>query len=627
MNARFTIRPKPIYGESLSSYLIRIGQLNQLTYIDISHLIKSDHRQRVHQRSSFKIDLFAQKFISSKKIDEVLNLDMSTWKSMTFSYLYEKFYDQAELEVSHELFFSGNMINTSTRSFCPKCLKEEKGVYKLLWQVKELNVCQKHSVPLRDTCPTCGKRQPYVFDSMANAECSYCRNKLYEKKDEHAQVSIEKQPTIYSDWEYLIDPNKKGVTVWYKDKRRSALISLFFLAQGEKFPFAREEIEALSADYKHSSLKYLKEKRDVKKSYRVTLPVILKVLRKKEKNVDYFFSLQVPIDYIQSVISEESRYEIGTCKAPWCISYESKRSMKRISKLFLKNDNKIFGAPYICIDCNVIYGRDRRSGLWGECGDIIELAWKKVRPMVNANFSGKSVCETLGISVFILTKCLGYLARHKLLLDDKKAKYTPSVIIQNPEDNFRRLMDLKGTAIYNASEFYGWNHKEYWYYYYDHNVQQLLHLNKENDSTDIASISESKETTPSTLKCNAEEREYLLALTNKYVQQQIENREVITNAEYSRHVGKGYKSMENRYPEIIKWLELKKQLVKELILKDELEKRQEKVIMVVKMLYFREMNMSLTNVAKYSGITRKYIRTHKILTEAIIKTRESLTVQ
>jgi hypothetical protein len=61
-----------------------------------------------------------------------------------------------------------------------------------------------------------------------------------------------------------------------------------------------------------------------------------------------------------------------------------------------------------------------------------------------------------------------------------------------------------------------------------------------------------------------------------------------------------------------------------LILEDEIEKRKIEVIDAVKVLFSQGLNMSLANVEKYTGITRIYMRRHRILQDTVIKTKESL---
>lgn len=84
------------------------------------------------------------------------------------------------------------------RRWCGTCLAESPHA-KRLWQVRAVELCPKHSEPLRDACPHCGSRQMLLSPID---RCAFCRRTLVISAD--AVEASPDQRKIWGQWEYLL---------------------------------------------------------------------------------------------------------------------------------------------------------------------------------------------------------------------------------------------------------------------------------------------------------------------------------------------------------------------------------------------------------------------------------------
>lgn len=78
---------------------------------------------------------------------------------------------------------NGQGLLVRHRQWCPVCLYEQRQrgdmtTFPLVWSFETYRVCRSHSVPLEQSCPCCGKRQPFVPHFPDLGICSHCRQPL-----------------------------------------------------------------------------------------------------------------------------------------------------------------------------------------------------------------------------------------------------------------------------------------------------------------------------------------------------------------------------------------------------------------------------------------------------------------
>lgn len=150
-------RPQPFPEESLTSYLQRIAQNNYIPPHELWRWFMVEGAHYPQSSIAKVIDYVPGNILDLKKMSCSLDIEIEKIISLTFQVVLKKFYSKyttdSEFAASRILI---GMID-STRKFCLKCLRDFS-YYKLIWQVKEINHCQKHNVRLLSQCPNCQRK-------------------------------------------------------------------------------------------------------------------------------------------------------------------------------------------------------------------------------------------------------------------------------------------------------------------------------------------------------------------------------------------------------------------------------------------------------------------------------------
>lgn len=117
----------------------------------------------------------------------------------TFSIIKDKFLEPDDMTL---LQFLGELIQNKYRKYCSMCLNHLIA-YKLIWQVKDIYICDIHQIHLQNSCQKCLKKLPYAHESLGSGMCPYCFNKL--------SGQIYKRELLKSDYdkEYLFPKGKE----------------------------------------------------------------------------------------------------------------------------------------------------------------------------------------------------------------------------------------------------------------------------------------------------------------------------------------------------------------------------------------------------------------------------------
>ncbi|MCM3719429.1 TniQ family protein [Fictibacillus phosphorivorans] len=143
----FTIRIKPKVGESLTSYLYRLTSENKTNLINLANTVVLPGKKRSSKFSIINLDLSIKNNYNIEILADLTGLSIESLLSLTIVPYHTKF----------DLFI--NMLNkefeTAVRKVCPLCISKEK-YFKLIWQVKEIDICNEHLVKLQKRCGKCG---------------------------------------------------------------------------------------------------------------------------------------------------------------------------------------------------------------------------------------------------------------------------------------------------------------------------------------------------------------------------------------------------------------------------------------------------------------------------------------
>ena len=119
----------------------------------LSHL-KGGHYPQTNLSSL--ISIVPNSLVNLNAIANISNPTLDTIEKLTFIPALRKWYgDMADPNQMSSQRVLNTLIDHHVK-FCPLCLKKNN-YYKLIWQVKEVEVCLEHSVKLIRKCPSAKK--------------------------------------------------------------------------------------------------------------------------------------------------------------------------------------------------------------------------------------------------------------------------------------------------------------------------------------------------------------------------------------------------------------------------------------------------------------------------------------
>ncbi len=79
--------------------------------------------------------------------------------------------------------FNGQGLLSRHPKWCPACLHQrnlagEDTVFPLAWSIEPYQVCPEHNLLLEESCPSCGKAQPFIPHFPDLGICEYCHSHL-----------------------------------------------------------------------------------------------------------------------------------------------------------------------------------------------------------------------------------------------------------------------------------------------------------------------------------------------------------------------------------------------------------------------------------------------------------------
>ncbi len=475
------IRPAIEQGECLSSYLQRISNSNFITpHYLWRHVLKSNTH---YPQSSISrlVDVIPSSTIDLNLLSSLLLTNRDSLENLTFMHVFRKFGVDIN-DINHSRILS-NLINTN-RKFCPECISE-KPYFKLIWQITEINYCEKHGLELKTKCSNCNNFIPILPNSADFRKCPTCGFDL-SKSSSKQYLSDSKDQRIYDDWHIIL--GKKTLPLnsigTLSIEQNVALRTLFLIGPYEN-ELTLDEKTTLSsikqlARCTQSTLKFMH------------LGLILHFLRKYNVPIQYFFSMNLPQEYIESILSPKVRLiENLSCQAPWCKQYLKKGSLRRTpSSLKIYKSGDTLKYYMYCESCATEYALDTNC-LLCERSFFIQFTWNKVKPLLSSCSTLKELTLKLNSSQDKVTRSIIFLAANHLIAQDDLPVNIPSThneaIMSSIKDNV-----IKGIPAKKIRSELGIKYNDFLYYWL--NIEcQLLQFNKKVRRPDKASSKEERE--------------------------------------------------------------------------------------------------------------------------------------
>ncbi|MFY3790351.1 TniQ family protein [Ureibacillus sp. MALMAid1270] len=477
-NQIFTIRPKLKAGESLLGYLIRVADENKISILELWQLINNPNGYKVDRNFSYKFDLFPSDIVHLNKLERLLNIGVVELKRHSFEPIVSLFYPGS---AGKRVF--GKEIEKRHRRFCSKCLEEE-GVYQLSWQVKEIEICEKHLIRINTKCSKCGYHQPYINkNSLNHLQCDNCESKLYGEIDVPLQDPelIQKQLRIHRDWEFILgDLSAIGIPYLHNPQRihnKIALLLLYLTTPQNSNLNSKKH-----PHYEPSQAKKLFRLARNKIDEKLSPSIILDTLRNLNIELREIFSQQVPLSFYKLLLKYKEKMKIEihtTCSSPWCKLHgtiNGIKDLKTSSKSVYLPKEYLYDKFYVCTNCWVQIGLRKDNKQWEEINISYSLI-QKIKELLIKGIYLKHIALILKIDFYKLRFYLGYLARYQSV--EVKKLENIKIDVETLIKHFTILKPYwrNNEKLARATrKLFGWNAITTYYYFWHPMVQEYIYL-------------------------------------------------------------------------------------------------------------------------------------------------------
>jgi DNA-binding XRE family transcriptional regulator len=195
------LHPRPEYLESLTSYLMRLAEHNDISSIDGLSALCFPHQDRRITR-----DIADYPPVSFGDLTRVGACSEEILRTTTFFHLAAKF-GRSTLPQPMSRFLSG-CIGQYLR-YCPVCFAEQRVRYYLLpWRFLMLTYCREHQCRLLETCEHCDALIPLFRTPFTVGSCPRCRQslKLCAATPEADQAALEVSLHVHDDLVFFLTP-------------------------------------------------------------------------------------------------------------------------------------------------------------------------------------------------------------------------------------------------------------------------------------------------------------------------------------------------------------------------------------------------------------------------------------
>mgnify|MGYP002402708220 CR=1 FL=1 len=195
------LHPRPEYLESLTSYLMRLAELNGISSVDgLSALCFSHQDRRITREiADYPPVSFHDLMKAGTWSEEIL-------RQTTFLHLASKF-GRSTLPQPVSRFLSG-FIGQYLR-YCPACFAEQQVRHYLLsWRCLMVTCCLRHKCRLLEACGHCGELIPLLISPFALGRCPRCRRdlKLCAAASGASETELEAATHVHDDIVFLLTP-------------------------------------------------------------------------------------------------------------------------------------------------------------------------------------------------------------------------------------------------------------------------------------------------------------------------------------------------------------------------------------------------------------------------------------
>jgi len=225
----------------------------------------------------------------------------------------------------------------------------------------------------------------------------------------------------------------------------------------------------------------------------IHLNIILYWIRKLDIQIQDFFTLGMPDEFIESIFHKATKLINGLCCiAPWCVSFNKPGSLKKtLTSKNTRKSGQVFHYYMYCTKCGIQYCNDNYSLEMIERGYFINLAWNNIRKSLYKQYSLKILAAEFNTTVDKTRRSIIFLVANKLVDSEELSlnipKYHDYEIIEKIKIMISKGMLMKNikselSLTYNEILFY-WLKSDIIISYIEKNVYKTENhtLNRYND--------------------------------------------------------------------------------------------------------------------------------------------------
>ncbi|EHI97275.1 hypothetical protein CDLVIII_0540 [Clostridium sp. DL-VIII] len=480
MDIRLPIRLSIVEGESFSGYIIRSARAMGVDckeffkYIiyncNIHYKFKDNIINVAYSQIAKGIDVFPFEILKENNICSIFNKSKEEIENATFKNVFDVLNVKLALGKEH----IGKELVKDVRRFCPLCLKEN-GIYKLMWQIKDIKICDIHNIKLVSYCGVCNSKQRYFSSYLGNYICSNCHSLLWEKvnRDDLNINKLNEQILAYNNWKFLLKYKNKLVKIIpHYNFNQSLAITMLYIAQNQENTFQIENIKQFHEKTICNIVKFINNNEIGEK---VTLNGVKRIANDKNILLKSLPNIEVPISYIQSLVEQRKKAMELMCLSPWCDFFGKNDKIEILGKCNSKSNE--FVKKFVCTECNMRFGYNFRKNMCEPFNKTFFNNIPKIKEMILKGKIQGEIVDTLGISAYLYTKILAYLLLNNLVNSNVETN-SYMIIPIDIKDRFNVLFDKKCLTDKKAKKIFGWSYFQFHYYYWLPEIQNFL-INKE----------------------------------------------------------------------------------------------------------------------------------------------------
>ncbi|WP_338540617.1 TniQ family protein [Paenibacillus tundrae] len=463
MEGYFRIRPKIAEHESLTSYLYRLAKCNETTYRAIIQKVKT---QNFVMSTNYKyldndpyglIDIHLLSKLTQMSSNELFSHTLHPIVLGTTSHS-----DPKELKKIVDR-FAVYYYDNQKRKYCSHCL-ELNNIYKLIWQIKSIEICPIHRCKLNCSCSECGAKQPYLGKHLQDFKCFSCKYPLTINDDVGVldEIYLHKMSELYHIWESLLSIITPITSAQFNlTIEQTVCLKMLFLSQSNREKYNVSNNKIFHPRIIHFLKEFIGNEGMREKSY---LGSVIRFFTNSGISIKQFRDTKISREYFESFVSFHEKKYPGNCETPWCEFRNCSKKMCRI----IANRKQYNGAHY-CSGCFIKYGYHKKTEKWKEIGKKTAL----VKKIISDIYEQKNI-ETLKENEII-----GYIHAYNLL--PSSTINFQEICVPETEDLLQKFKVLLALGLRSTSDLYkeatklfGWSMQEFVCYLNQKVVQQLL---------------------------------------------------------------------------------------------------------------------------------------------------------